>query len=236
MRVREEVEALGPSPLVLSADRGDRAQIPKLVAELQLRLGRVDALINNAAISLRRSVEQSLERADDFARLVEVNYLGPVALTLGLLGAMLERGRGHIVNVSTIGVQTGAPNFAAYVASKAAMDHFARALALELGRRRISVTTVYMPLVRTPMLDRSRIYAAWPALQADKAARRIGRALIRGPVRVAPRWTSGVELLHTLAPGLMRAAFARLHDPVHRWMDQYRPADQGRQRPPESTH
>ena len=232
-RVREELEALGVPALAFSADLGDRGQVTKLVAELQLRLGSVDALINNAALSLRRPVDQSLDRVDDFARLVEVNYLGPVALTLGLLRAMLERNRGQIVNVSTIGVQTGAPNFAAYVASKAAMDHFARALVLELGRRCISVTTVYMPLVRTPMLDPSHIYDAWPALAADQAARRIGRALIRGPVRVAPRWTSAVELLHTLAPGLMRGAFALVHDPVHRWMDKLRPAHRGRQQPPD---
>jgi len=218
LRVREEVETLGASALVFPADLGDREQVAELVAELQLQFGAVDVLINNAGVSLRRPVERSLERADDFRRLVEVNYFGPLALTLGLLPPMLERERGHIVNVSTIGAQAGAPNFSAYVASKAAMDHFARAFGLELGRRRISITTVYMPLVFTPMLAPTGIYDRWPALRTEEAARRIGWALIRRPARVAPLWTTGVELLHTLAPGLMRRAFALLHDPAHRWL------------------
>jgi NAD(P)-dependent dehydrogenase (short-subunit alcohol dehydrogenase family) len=179
-------------------------------------------LVNNAGASLRRPVERSLDRADDFRRLVEVNYLGPLALTLGLLPAMLERGRGHVVVVSTIGVQTGAPNFSAYVAAKAAMDHFARTLALEPGGRRIAVTTLHLPLVHTPMLAPTGLYERWPALAVEEAAHRIGWALIRRPARVAPRWATGVELLHTLAPGLMRRAFARWHDPMNRWLGRRR--------------
>lgn len=217
-RVREEVDARGASALVLPADLGEREQVAELVEELRLHFGAVDALVNNAGVSLRRPVERSLERLEDFRRLVEVNYLGPLALTLGLLPSMLERGQGHIVNVSTIGTQTGAPNFSAYVASKAAMDHFARALALELGHRRIAVTTVCMPLVLTPMMAPTGIYDRWPTLPTEEAARRIGWALIRRPVRIAPRWTTGVELLHALVPGTMRRAFARFHDPAHRWL------------------
>src|SRR5690606_10020566 len=137
------------------------------------------------------------------------------ALTLALLPAMVERGRGHIVQVSTIGTLTGAPNFAAYVASKAAADHFVRSLRLELGGQGIAVTTIHMPLVRTPMLAPSRIYELFPALTVEAAARRIGRAIVRRPVRMAPRWATALELAHAIAPGLLQAVFERGHDPLH---------------------
>src|SRR5690606_11021474 len=152
---------------------------------------------------------------EDLERLVAVNYLGPTALTLGLLPAMVARGGGHLVQVSTIGTLTGAPNFASYVASKAAADHFARSLRLELGTRGVAVTTIHMPLVRTPMLAPSRIYEMFPALSVEAAARRIGQAIVRRPIRMAPRWATALEIGHALAPGLLQALFERGHEPLH---------------------
>jgi len=215
-RTLAEVQALGASAVAMRADLADPAQVRGLVAALEREA--VDVLVNNAGLSIRRPVERSLDRPEDFERLIAVNYLGPLVLTLGVLPGMLERDRGHIVCVSSIGVQAGAPNFSGYVASKAAMDHFARALLLELGRRPIRVTTVYLPLVRTPMIEATAIYEAFPALEAQQAARRIGKALIERPVRLAPAWTTALELLHTLAPETMRRTFALLHDPVHRFL------------------
>jgi short-subunit dehydrogenase len=218
LRVRGEIEARGTKAHVFAADLGDRERVAALAPELRSALGGVDVLIHNAALSVRRPVERSLERAADFARLAEVNYLGAVALTLGLLPDLLEA-RGQLVNISTIGVRTGGPNFAAYVASKAAFAHFVQALALELPQQRLAVTSVYLPLVRTPMLAPSRMYERWPALRTDEAARRIGEALIRRPARIAPHWTTLVETLHAVAPGFMRSAFATFHDRVYVWME-----------------
>src|SRR4029434_10317102 len=107
----------------MRVDLADPAQVRALVEALQSGTERVDVLVNNAGFSIRRPVERSLDRPEDFERLIAVNYLGPLRLTLGLLPGMLERGCGHVVNVSTIGAQAGAPNFSGYVASKAAMDH-----------------------------------------------------------------------------------------------------------------
>lgn len=221
LRVQGEIAARGGAAHVFAADLGDRERVAQLVPELRSALGGVDALIHNAALSLRRPVLGSLDRAADFARLVEVNYLGAVALTLGLLPDLLAV-RGQLVNVSTIGVRTGGPNFAAYVASKAAFAHFVQALALEVPPRQLAITHVHLPLVRTPMLAPSRMYESWPALRADQAARRIGAALIRRPARIAPRWTTLVETLHSVAPGFMRSAFATFHDRVYVWMDRRR--------------
>jgi short-subunit dehydrogenase len=212
-RTLAEVRERGAGGVALRADLADREEVRRLQGAL--RGEAVDVLVNNAGLSIRRTVARSLERPEDYERLLAVNTLGPIALTLGLLPGMLARGRGHVVNVSTIGVQAGAPNFSGYVASKAALDHFARSLMLELGRGPVRVTTVIMPLVRTPMID-PEVYERFPALGAQQAARRIGRALIRRPVRVAPWWSTALELGHVLAPGLMRHVFALLHDRFHR--------------------
>ena len=223
-RALAEVRERGAAGLALRADLSGPAEVARLVDALAAEA--VDVLVNNAGMSIRRRVEQSFDRAGDYTRLVEVNYLGPLALTLGLLPGMLARGRGQVVNVSTIGVQAGAPNFSAYVASKGALDQFARSLMLELCRSPVRVTTVILPLVRTPMTRATEAFEGFPALDAQHAARRIGGALIRRPVRVAPAWSTALELGHVLAPGLMRHVFALLHDRGLRWL--------GRRTPPRS--
>jgi len=176
----------------------------------------VDVIVHNAGLSIRRPVVDT--KREDLERLVAVDYLGAAALTLALLPPMRARGRGHIVQVSTIGVLTGAPNFAGYVAAKAASDHFARTLRLELGGEGIRVTQIAMPLVRTPMMAPSRIYRAFPALTVERAAERIGWAIVRRPLRVAPRWAIALELLHALHPAPLQWIFTHGHEPFHAWM------------------
>jgi len=215
-RVAEECARLGGQARVRPADLADLADIRCLAEAILREDGPVDVLVNNAGISVRRPVAD--HKPEDVERLAAVDYLGPVALTLGLLPAMLERGAGHVVQVSTIGTQTGAPLFSAYVAAKAATDHFLRTLRLELGRRGIAVTTIHLPLVRTPMMAPSRIYEMFPALTVERAARRIGWAVVRRPIRVAPHWATALELLHTLAPGLLQRVFSWGHDPLHGWL------------------
>ena len=215
-RVAQEVERLGGRARVHVADLSDAADAAELAATILREHGPVEVLVNNAGRSVRRSIRDT--KPQDFERLIATNFLGPLALTCGLLPAMLERGSGHVIQISTIGVQTGAPNFAAYVSAKAAADHFARTLALEYGGRGIDVTTVQVPLVRTPMMAPTRVYEAFPASSADKAARTIGRAVIGRPVRIAPLWSTLLQLLYALAPGLVHGAFHRLHDPFHALM------------------
>ncbi|MCX5737377.1 MAG: SDR family NAD(P)-dependent oxidoreductase [Proteobacteria bacterium] len=215
-QVAEECERLGGRASVRTADLASIESCRALAESVLREDGPVDILVNNAGHSIRRAIVDL--KAEDMARLVAVNYLGPMTLTLGLLPAMLDRGAGHIVQISTIGVQTGAPNFAGYVAAKAASDHFARTLRLELGGRGIAVTTIQIPLVRTAMLAPTRIYDAFPALGAEQAARRIGWAVVKRPVRVAPRWSTLLEVVHAVAPGLLQWVFTHGHEPFHRVM------------------
>lgn len=212
-RVADESARLGGSARVRATDLSDVAASSRLAEAVLREDGPVDVLVNNAGVSLRRPILE--HRPEVVARLAAVNYLGPMALTLGLLPAMVERGRGHVVQVSTIGAQTGAPNFAGYVAAKAAADHFVRTLRFELGPLGVDVTTVHMPLVRTPMLAPSRIYELFPALTVERAAQRIGHAIVRRPVRIAPLWTTSLEVMHAIAPGLLQWVFARGHEPLH---------------------
>ncbi len=215
-QVAGECERLGGRARVRTADLASVESCRSLGETVLREDGPVDILVNNAGHSIRRAVID--HQPDDLARLMAVNYLGPMTLTLGLLPGMLDRGAGHIVQISTIGVQTGAPNFAGYVAAKAASDHFARTLRLELGGRGIHVTTIQVPLVRTAMLAPTRIYDAFPALGAAEAARRIGWAVVRRPVRVAPSWCTLLEVVHAVAPSLLQWAFTQGHDPFHRAM------------------
>ena len=144
---------------------------------------------NNAGRSIRRSVARSYDRFHDYERTMQLNYFGALKLILAFLPGMRERKSGHIMNVSSIGVQTNTPRFSAYVASKAALDAFSRCAAPECVGDNVKFTTIYMPLVRTPMIAPTDIYKAFPTLDAGRgradALRRADRQAEAGGV--APR-------------------------------------------------
>jgi NAD(P)-dependent dehydrogenase (short-subunit alcohol dehydrogenase family) len=113
---------------------------------------------------------------------------------------MRERGSGHIVNISSIGVQTSPPRFSAYVASKAALDAWTRCASSEYADMGITFTTINMPLVRTPMIGPTRIYDNVPVLAPEDAAKMIAEACVEKPVRIATRLGITGELMHALVP------------------------------------
>jgi NAD(P)-dependent dehydrogenase (short-subunit alcohol dehydrogenase family) len=104
-----EIEACGGLAEVYSADLSAEASIDELLERVLAEHPRIDVLVNNAGRSIRRSLALSYERFHDFERTMQLNYLGPVKLILGLLLGMRERRSGQIVNVSTLGAQTNAP-------------------------------------------------------------------------------------------------------------------------------
>jgi NAD(P)-dependent dehydrogenase (short-subunit alcohol dehydrogenase family) len=156
--------------------------------------------INNAGRSIRRSVERSYDRFHDFERTMQLNYFGALKLVLAFLPGMRERKSGHIINVSSIGVQTNTPRFSAYVASKSALDAFARCTAPEVVQDNVKFTTVYMPLVRTPMIEPTDIYKAFPTLTPDEAAQMLCDAMIDKPKRMASRLGTFGEVLYAVSP------------------------------------
>jgi NAD(P)-dependent dehydrogenase (short-subunit alcohol dehydrogenase family) len=170
------------------------------VKTLQEQHGGVDFLINNAGRSIRRAIENSYDRFHDYERTMQLNYFGCLRITMGLLPSMVAKKKGHVVNISSIGVLTNAPRFSAYVASKAALDAWTRCASSEFADQGITFTTINMPLVRTPMIAPTKIYNNVPTLTPEEAADMIAQACVGKPVRIATRLGVFGEVLHALAP------------------------------------
>ena len=198
--LKDEIEAAGGSAYAYSADLTDFDSIDDLVRRVLADHASVDVLINNAGRSIRRSLALSYDRFHDFERTIQLNYLGTVRLIMGLLPGMRERRRGHIVNVSSIGVQTGPPRFSAYVASKAALDGFTRIAASETISEQVTFTTIHMPLVRTPMIAPTKIYDSFPTISPEEAADLICEAIRSKPKHINTRLGTFGEVAYALAP------------------------------------
>jgi thioester reductase-like protein/short-subunit dehydrogenase len=199
--VRAEIVAAGGTAYVYAADVSDMDSVERLLERVLADHRNVDMLVNNAGRSIRRSIKLSYERFHDFERTMQLNYFGAVKLIIGLLPHMRERGSGHIVNVSSIGVQTNPPRFSAYVASKAALDAFTRVVASEVIGDGVTFTTIHMPLVRTPMIAPTKMYDAFPAISPDEAADMICEALRSRPKEMGTRLGKFGEVAYTLNPG-----------------------------------
>ncbi|MBX3636709.1 MAG: SDR family oxidoreductase [Rubrivivax sp.] len=183
-----------------SVDIADEAGCRAFVETLEREHGGVDFLVNNAGRSIRRAIESSYDRFHDFQRTMDLNYFGCLRVTLGLLPGMVKKRKGHVVNISSIGVLTNAPRFSAYVASKAALDAWTRCASSEYADMGVTFTTINMPLVRTPMIAPTKIYQNVPTLSPEEAADMIAQACIAKPVRIATRLGITGELLHAAAP------------------------------------
>ncbi len=198
--VRAEIVATGGIAYVYAADLADMDSVDRLVERVLADHRNVDMLVNNAGRSIRRSIALSYDRFHDFERTMRLNYFGAVKLIIGLLPHMRERGSGHIVNISSIGVQTNPPRFSAYVASKAALDAFTRVVASEVIGDGVTFTTIHMPLVRTPMIAPTKMYDAFPAITPDEAADMIGDALRSRPKHLGTRLGTFGEVAYALSP------------------------------------
>ncbi|MBJ7593612.1 MAG: SDR family oxidoreductase [Candidatus Dormibacteraeota bacterium] len=214
--MKAEVEALGGTVQLRPTDLSDPAACKEMLHGVIEEHGRVDVLINNAGRSIRRSVMDSLDRFHDFERTMQLNYFGAIALIMAALPSMSQRGSGHIINITSIGGQTYPPRFAAYVASKAALDAYSRCLAPEVAADGVDITTVHMPLVRTPMIAPTGIYKNFPTISPEEAAEMVVQAMITRPHEVSTRLGKFGELTHATAPGLhnliMSAAYHMLPD------------------------
>ncbi|WP_043461318.1 SDR family oxidoreductase [Azohydromonas australica] len=204
-RMRTELEPQGWRMGFHCADLTDPSQVAHLAGDAVETFGVPDVLVNNAGHSIRRAIEHSYDRFHDFERVMALNYFGALRLTLALLPAMQQRRSGHVVNISSLGVLTNAPRFSAYVASKAAMDAFARCAAAEFADSGVEFSTVYMPLVRTAMTAPTEVYRAVPMLSPDEAAQLVVQALIHRPAHVATPLGLFAQVLHMASPHLAHA-------------------------------
>ncbi|HXS34352.1 MAG TPA: SDR family oxidoreductase [Solirubrobacterales bacterium] len=197
---KHEIESSGGVAHIHRCDMADIEDIERMAEEVVAYHGQVDILVNNAGRSIRRSIGLAYDRFHDYERTIQLNYLGAVRLILALLPSMRARKSGHIINISSIGTQTNPPRFSAYVGSKAALDAFSRVIASEVVDDGVHITTIHMPLVRTPMIAPTRMYDVFPAISPEEAAEMIAGAMIGQPKKVATRLGTFGELLYAVAP------------------------------------
>lgn len=198
--MKRSIEARGGTAFAYPGDLSDAEDTQRLISAVLEQHPHVDILVNNAGISIRRSVQKSYDRVHDFERTLSLNFLGAVRLIMGFLPGMRAQKQGQIINVSTIGVQVNVPRYGAYIASKAALDAFSRVLAIEALKDGVKVTTIYMPLVKTPMMKSTTIYDAFPMRTAEQAADLVVEGMIRQPKRVAVPVGNLFEFAYGVAP------------------------------------
>jgi NAD(P)-dependent dehydrogenase (short-subunit alcohol dehydrogenase family) len=208
--VANRILADGGDALAVDCDLADLDAVDALAARVEKEIGGVDILVNNAGRSIRRPLAESLERWHDVERTMTLNYYSPLRLIRAIAPGMLERGDGHIINVATWGVLSeSSPLFAVYNASKAALSAVSRVIETEWADRGVHSTTLYYPLVATPMIAPTKAYSGLPALTPDEAADWMVTAARVRPVRIAPRMAVTAKGLDTVAPGWLNALMKR---------------------------
>ncbi|MFW0784365.1 SDR family oxidoreductase [Gordonia sp. CPCC 206044] len=184
-------------------DITDEESVGSMIKSVLAEHDHVDVLVNNAGRSIRRATINATGRLHDYQRLMAVNYFGAVNLVLGLLPHMVERGSGHIVNVTSIAVQSRGGRFGAYAASKAALEAFSDVTATETLSDHVTFTNVRLPLVRTRMIAPTEAYENQAGVWGvDKAAARVLHGITARPRRVDSAVGNLAELGQRIAPGL----------------------------------
>lgn len=211
------ITSSGGTALSIPCDVSNMDAVDALVADVEERLGGIDILINNAGRSIRRPLAESLERWHDVERTMTLNYYGPLRLMRGLAPGMIERGDGHIMNVSTWGVLNEAsPLFSVYNASKAAVTAVTRIAETEWGPKGVHSTALYYPLVATPMIAPTKAYEGMPALTSHEAAEWMITAARTRPVQIAPRMAIAAKALNTVGPRWVNTLMQRRNDEAAR--------------------
>ncbi|MEV6772456.1 SDR family NAD(P)-dependent oxidoreductase [Nocardia sp. NPDC051030] len=203
--VAAEIEAQGGKAAVYPCDLSDYEALDAMAAQVLADHGGVDILVNNAGRSIRRRLEETYERFHDYERTMVLNYFAPTRLMLALLPGMRERRSGQVVTVLSLSVLSGGPGYSAYVASKAALDSVTANWQIETLTENVRFTSVYMPLVRTAMVDPNPIYRDAVALTPEQAGQAICDAIIDRPRRLGPVLGRLVAVLDHALPDRMDA-------------------------------
>lgn len=207
--LQAEIARQGGTALSYPCDLTDNDAVDALVKQVLADHGAIDVLVNNAGRSIRRSVIDATDRIHDYERTMALNYFAAVRLTLGLLPSMRERRSGHIVNVTTQGLQNHTPRFSAYLASKAALEEFGIVTGRELLSHGITVTAVKLPLVSTDMTapsERFNAFGTLPMMTVERAASLVRKAIVKKPETLSVWLPFGrhAELASMIAPRTTR--------------------------------
>jgi acyl-CoA synthetase (AMP-forming)/AMP-acid ligase II/NAD(P)-dependent dehydrogenase (short-subunit alcohol dehydrogenase family) len=206
----DEIAATGgPPAAIYPCDLADGEQVDALAQAVLRDHGEIDVVVSNAGLSIRRWISQSYERPHDFERTINVNYLGPVRLLLGLLPAMRRRGSGQIVNVATMGVDFPALRWSAYIASKTAFETWLGGVAPEIRADGIATTSIHLQLVRSPMLGPFAMWNKVPGMSTEEAAGIVARAIVERPRVIAPHWARLGGIFNSVAQRPLELALSR---------------------------
>ena len=206
-----EIRAAGGHAYAFTCDVTDSTSVEHTVKDILGRFGHVDYLVNNAGRSIRRSVIASTDRLHDYERVMAVNYFGAVRMVLALLPHWRERRFGHVVNVSSAGVQANGPQYSAYLPSKAALDAFSDVVSTETLSDHITFTNIHMPLVKTPMIVPSRRLNPIPPISAEHAAAMVVRGLVEKPPRIDTPVGTLADFGNYMTPKLSRRVLHQLY-------------------------
>lgn len=206
-----EIRANGGAAHAFTCDVTDSASVEHTVKDILGRFDHVDYLVNNAGRSIRRSVVNSTDRLHDYERVMAVNYFGAVRMVLALLPHWRERRFGHVVNVSSAGVQARNPKYSSYLPTKAALDAFSDVVGSEVLSDHITFTNIHMPLVRTPMIVPSHRLNPVPAISPERAAAMVVRALVDKPARIDTPLGTLAEAGNYFAPRTSRRILHQLY-------------------------
>ncbi len=189
------------------ADVTDRIALQAAVTSLTRRLGPIELLIANAGIGLENPAVPF--RAEDFGKQIQVNLQGVANSIEAVLPGMVERRRGQLVAISSVGAYRGLPLMAGYCAAKAGVVALMDSLRVELRRYNVYCTTICPSFVRTPMTERMArmVKGRLPGvLEVDDAVRRMVRAISKRKPFYAFPWLSWLQM------ALMRALPTRIGD------------------------
>jgi len=206
-----EIRSNGAQAYAFTCDVTDSGSVEHTVKDILGRFDHVDYLVNNAGRSIRRSVVNSTDRLHDYERVMAVNYFGAVRMVLALLPHWRERRFGHVVNVSSAGVQARSPKYSSYLPTKAALDAFSEVVATETLSDHITFTNIHMPLVATPMIAPSRRLNPMPAISAEHAAAMVVRGLVDKPARIDTPVGTLAEAGNYFTPKLSRRILHQLY-------------------------
>ncbi|MCA2266656.1 SDR family oxidoreductase [Mycobacterium marseillense] len=206
-----EIRANGGAAHAFTCDVTDSASVEHTVKDILGRFDHVDYLVNNAGRSIRRSVVNSTDRLHDYERVMAVNYFGAVRMVLALLPHWRERRFGHVVNVSSAGVQARNPKYSSYLPTKAALDAFSDVVGSEVLSDHITFTNIHMPLVRTPMIVPSHRLNPVPAISPERAAAMVVRGLVDKPARIDTPLGTLAEAGNYFAPRTSRRILHQLY-------------------------
>lgn len=148
-KLNEAKQQLGNLCVPVSCDLSDLASIPGLVRQIIATHGKIDVLVNNAGINMKKEFADVSD--EDFQRILLTNVTAVFSLSREVIKTMVEKGSGAVINISSMASQYGIPKVIAYTASKSAIEGMTRAMAVELSPKGIRINCIAPGFIATDM-------------------------------------------------------------------------------------